>query len=142
MTKKYKAIKHTVFLCLFVNKVHCLRKASLPLSGRLVTCPWYWEYHSVEFSVPASVENLELSVPTLLVLTFCKEKTLICIGMQGKGPFVAQTVLNQNRKNTSRKFGEQVEDKNLQNTSRKLIVRKNLFCCGRKMGTVYFPPAS
>ena len=19
--------------------------ASLPLSGRLVTCPWYWEYH-------------------------------------------------------------------------------------------------
>jgi hypothetical protein len=67
----------------------------------------------VEFSVPASVENLELSVPTHLVLTFCKEKTEFCIGMQGKGPFVAQTVPNQNRKNTSRK----------------LIVHRNLFCC-------------
>jgi len=66
----------------------------------------------VEFSVPASVENLELSVPTHLVLTFCKEKPEFCIGMQEKGPCVAQTVLNQNRKNTSRKFGEQVEDKN------------------------------
>ena len=32
--------------------------------------------------------------------------------MQEKGPCVAQTVLNQNRENTSRKFGEQVEDKN------------------------------
>ena len=108
--------------------------ASLPLSGRLVTCPWYWEYHAVEFSVPASVQNLELSVPTHLVLTVCKEKPEFCIGMQGNGPFVAQTVLNQNRKNTSRKFGEQVEDKNLQNTSRKLIVRKNLFCCAGRWG--------
>ena len=78
--------------------------ASLPLSGRLVTCPWYWEYHSVEFSVPANVQNLELSVPTHLVLTFCIEKPEFCIGMQGKGPCVAQTVLDQNRKNTSRKF--------------------------------------
>ena len=55
--------------------------SSLPLSGRLVTSPWYWEYHWVEFSVPASVENLELSVPTGLVLTFCIEKSLICIRM-------------------------------------------------------------
>ena len=82
--------------------------ASLPLSGRLVTCPWYWEYHSVEFSVPASVENLELSVPTLLVLTFYKENPLICIRMQGKRLFFAQTVLTQNLKNTSRKFPHSV----------------------------------
>ena len=66
----------------------------------------------MEFSVPASVENLELSVPTHLVLTFCKEKHEFCIEMQGKRLCVAQTVLNQNRENTSRKFGEQVEDKN------------------------------
>ena len=78
--------------------------SSIPLSGRLVTCPWYWEYHSVEFSVPASVQNLELSVPTHLVLTFCKEKSLICIRMQGKKPFVAQTVLNQNRKKRLESF--------------------------------------
>ena len=58
--------------------------SSLPLSGRLVTCPWYWEYHSVEFSVPASGQNLELSVPTHLVLTVCKEKSLICIRMSHK----------------------------------------------------------
>ena len=58
----------------------------------------------MEFSVPASVENLELSVPTLLVLTFCKEKHEFCIEMQGKRLCVAQTVLNQNRENTSRKF--------------------------------------
>ena len=58
--------------------------ASLPLSGRLVSCPWYWEYHSVEFSVPASGQNLELSVPTRLVLTFCIEKSSICIRMLHK----------------------------------------------------------
>ena len=74
------------------ERVRCLSTASLPLSGRLVTCPWYWEYHWVEFSVPASGQNLELSVPTHLVLTVCKEKPLICIRMQGKRPFVAQTV--------------------------------------------------
>ena len=91
-----------------LQRVRCLFLSSLPLSGRLVTCPWYWEYHSVEFSVPASVENLELSVPTHLVLTFCKEKPLICIRMQGKRPFFTQTVLNQNIKNTSRKFPHSV----------------------------------
>ena len=58
----------------------------------------------MEFSVPASVENLELSVPTLLVLTFCKEKPLICIRMQGKSPFVAQPVLDQNRKKLLESF--------------------------------------
>ena len=83
----------------------------------------------MEFSVPASVENLELSVPTHLVLTVCKEKPKFCIGMHGKGPCVAQTVLNQNRKNTSRKFGEQVEDKNRENHGsefRKLMKLKKL----------------
>ena len=57
-----------------LQEVRCLFLSPLPLSGRLVTCPWYWEYHSVEFSVPASVENLELSVPTHLVLTFCSNQ--------------------------------------------------------------------
>ena len=67
----------------------------------------------MEFSVPASVQNLELSVPTHLVLTFCKEKPLICIGMQGKRPFFAQTVLNQNRENHGSEFRKLMKLKKL-----------------------------
>ena len=68
----------------------------------------------MEFSVPASVENLELSVPTHLVLTFCKEKPEFCIRMQGKGPCVAQTVLNQNRKNHGSEFRKLKELKKIE----------------------------
>ena len=67
----------------------------------------------MEFSVPASVQNLELSVPTHLVLTFCKEKPEFCIGMQGKGPCVAQTVIDKNRENNGSEFRKLMKLKKL-----------------------------
>ena len=86
--------------------------ASIPLSGKLVTCPWYWEYHSVEFSVPACVENLELSVPTHLVLTFCSNQAFCMTKRKQTWKFcllfvkLAERLFlkNKNLKNTSRKF--------------------------------------
>jgi len=100
--------------------------ASLPLSGRLVTCPWYWEYHSVEFSVPASVENLELSVPTHLVLTVCKEKSLICIRMSHKKLFFWS---NRNKPKHQKHFS-------------KAYCSQEPVLLRRKMGKVDFPLTS
>ena len=101
-----------------LQRVRRLFLSSIPLSGRLVTCPWYWEYHSVEFSVPASVQNLELSVPTHLVLTFCKEKSLICIRMSHKETLCCPNWYKQKH----------------QKHFSKLVVRKNLFCCVGRWG--------
>ena len=62
----------------------------------------------MEFTVPASGQNLELSVPTHLVLTFCTEKSLICTRMLHKC-----TLCCSNRENNGSEFRKLKELKKL-----------------------------